>query len=167
MESEIDAQQCVLSSRAGLAAKGAWIGVTLRLHPDQVATSEKVTRPVSEVEVTLPAIIDTGATFTCIRDTIAVDLGFRLVDTKLISGVHDQEKCAVYLADIQIGPWREPWKVVGLKSQRSSPIPCILGRDILQFFTLFYVGPEERFGLYHGVPSVVRDLMAKSPKLPS
>ena len=162
MGSETYEQQCVPGSRTGLAARGAWIGVTLRLHPDQVATSEKVTTPVSEVEVTLPAIIDTGATFTCIRDSIAVDLGFRLVDTKPIWGVHDRETCAVYLAEIQIGPWREPWKVVGLRSQRSSPIPCILGRDILQFFTLIYIGPEERFGLYHGVPPVVKKLMQES-----
>ena len=160
-------QQFIFVVSSELAEQGAWIEVTLRPHPDQIAALAKATNPLPKVGLTLPALVDTGAGLTCIQDRIAKDLGFRQVGRVCLSGVHDHDTCGVYLADIQLGPWRQSWKVVGLRSRRSSPIPCILGRDILQFFTLFYVGPENCFGLYQGVPPFVKGLMKKSHVLTS
>jgi len=165
--SDSSAQQFIYIVGSELAERGAWIKVTLRPHPDQIAALEKGTNPLPKAGLTLPALIDTGAGLTCIQDRIATDLGFRQVGRVSLSGVHDQDTCAVYLVDIQLGPWRQSWKVVGLRSRQSSPMPCILGRDILQFFTLFYVGPESSFGLFQGVPPFVKGLIKKSQVLTS
>lgn len=144
-----------------MPSKRAWITVNLRRDPLQIETLKRAGRPVEHVTHQLPALIDTGASCTCVEDRIAAGIG-REVDMVSLAGVHDARECSVYSVEFEIGPWRQTWRVIGIKREDERFIPCILGRDILQFFTLFCVGPEERFGLYHGVPPDVKKLMQES-----
>jgi len=151
----------VFSEKIPLAKQGAWITVNLRRDPLQIEALKQAGKAVEDVTHQIPALIDTGASCTCVDDRIAAVIG-RQVDVVCLAGVHDASECSVYSVEFEIGPWRQTWRIVGIKRRDERFIPCILGRDILRFFTLFYVGPEERFGLYHGVPPVVKKLMQES-----
>lgn len=134
-----------------LRDKGAWIPLVVSMHPEQFLALKDAGQTPSVTGAQVNGLIDTGATRTCIPNTIAQRLGLQQIQTTPVSGVGGGAECPVYLAEIQIGPWRQEWQVVGTGPR----IPSLIGRDVLRFFSLLYIGPDELFILYHGVPPFI------------
>lgn len=94
------------------------------------------------------ALIDTGASNTCIDEQAAKDLGLPVIDVaNMQSASHEKHACNVYPVQI-ITP------IVTLNAPRalgaalaSQGLLVLIGRDVLQNCTLFYNGPTGQFTL--------------------
>ena len=112
------------------------------------------------------ALIDTGASGTCICETIGQELGLQIIDSTKIRGATSEQECPVYLAQLQLGPTLKfNWRVAGLPAGMLE-FKCLLGRDVLHHYTLVYLGPEERFTLFQGVPPPIHLLASDPAKIP-
>lgn len=89
------------------------------------------------------ALIDTGASNTCIDDAAAQQLGLPVIDVAhMQSASHSRHQCNVYPVTIDIPG------VVNLNSPRTmgaalagQGLLALIGRDVLARCTLFYNGP--------------------------
>jgi predicted aspartyl protease len=94
------------------------------------------------------ALIDTGASNTCVDEQAAKELGLPVIDVaNMQSATHEKHPCNVYPVQI-VSP------VVTLNSPRtmgaalaSQGLLVIIGRDVLQRCNLFYNGPAGQFTL--------------------
>jgi predicted aspartyl protease len=94
------------------------------------------------------ALIDTGASNTCIDEQAARDLGLPVIDVgSMQSASHEKHPCNIYPVQI-VTP------VVTLNSMRtmganlgSQGLLILIGRDVLAVCTLFYNGPSGQFTL--------------------
>jgi predicted aspartyl protease len=94
------------------------------------------------------ALIDTGASSTCIDEQAAKDLGLPVIDVaNMQSASHEKHQCNVYPVQI-ITP------IVTLNAPRavgaalaSQGLLVLIGRDVLQNSNLFYNGPMGQFTL--------------------
>lgn len=88
------------------------------------------------------ALIDTGASNTCIDEQIAKELGLPVIDTaKMASASHAETTCNVYPVQIDVP------SVLSLSAPRTigaalaaQGLAVLIGRDVLQHCTLFYNG---------------------------
>ncbi len=91
----------------------------------------------------VPALIDTGASHSCIDEDLATQLGLPIVDIAQMSGIGGIQDYNVYLADIHV-----PHLLSNLKgrfsavklTQGGQPHAVLLGRDFLQNTIMFYDG---------------------------
>jgi len=140
-------------------------GKTVELHP-AIALHQR--GPILQVTVTIEAnagkglvaqgkslptpesglaLIDTGATGTCIDDAVAQKLGLPVIDVaKMTSATHKDQECKVYPVQIAIPP------ALILNSPRTigaalapQGLLVLIGRDVLRNCTLFYNGPTGQF----------------------
>jgi predicted aspartyl protease len=89
------------------------------------------------------ALIDTGASNTCIDDEAAKELGLPVIDiAHMQSASHSKHQCNVYPVTIDIP------RVISLNSPRTvgaalagQGLLALIGRDVLANCTLFYNGP--------------------------
>ena len=94
------------------------------------------------------ALIDTGASSTCVDEQAAKDLGLPVIDVaNMQSASHEKHFCNVYPVQI-ITP------IVTLNAPRamgaalaSQGLLVLIGRDVLQNCNLFYNGPAGQFTL--------------------
>ncbi len=94
------------------------------------------------------ALIDTGASNTCIDEQAATELALPVIDVgNMQSASHDKHPCNIY-------PVKVVTAVVTLNSPRtmgaalaSQGLLVIIGRDVLQSCNLFYNGPAGQFTL--------------------
>ena len=94
------------------------------------------------------ALIDTGASNTCIDEQAARELGLPVIDVaNMQSASHEKHPCNIYPVQI-ITP------IVTLNAPRvmgaalvSQGLLVLIGRDVLQSCTLFYNGPAGQFTL--------------------
>jgi predicted aspartyl protease len=96
------------------------------------------------------ALIDTGATSTCIDDAVATRLNLPAIDVVTVaSASHPSTQQNVHPIQIE---------VIGLPITISAPrtiaaplaaqgLVVLIGRDVLQHCTLFYNGPAGSFSL--------------------
>ena len=95
-------------------------------------------------EYLLPALIDTGASNTCIDVTLAKALDLPVVDRQTLVGVHGPQETDFYRAQVHVPDLRAMFdrSVAGLplRSERL-PFFALLGRDFLKLFTMTYHGP--------------------------
>jgi predicted aspartyl protease len=88
------------------------------------------------------ALIDTGASNTCIDEALARELGLPVVDVgRLSSATHAEQQCNVYPVEIAL-------PTVVLSSPRTlgaslapQGLIALIGRDVLQSCLFFYNGP--------------------------
>jgi predicted aspartyl protease len=149
-----------------MAAQGTGAdGKVLQVHP---SVALQMRGPVVQVTVTIEqnagkallsqgkavptktglALIDTGASNTCIDEQAAKDLGLPVIDVgSMQSASHEKHPCNIY--PVQIAT-----PVVTLNSPRtmgaalaSQGLLVIIGRDVLQVCNLFYNGPAGQFTL--------------------
>jgi predicted aspartyl protease len=138
-------------------------GTTVRVSP--VATLRK-RGPIVQVEVSVAqviaeqllqqgqvipaplsgaALIDTGASSTCIDEAAAQQLGLPIVDVvRIMSASHAATPRNVYPIQIKIEGFP-----VNIKAPRAVGVPLatqnllmLIGRDVLQHCNLFYNGPS-------------------------
>ena len=91
----------------------------------------------------IPALVDTGATFSCIDNNLALSLGLPFVDRQNISGVGGEHELNVYLAHV-IAPalrWGQWGLFYGVKlAEGQQPHRALIGRFFLQTMMLIYDG---------------------------
>lgn len=90
------------------------------------------------------ALIDTGASATCIDESAANELGVPATDrVKIASASHAQTEQAVYPISIQLSGLITIQVPRAISAQLSNQgLILLIGRDVLQHCTLFYNGPS-------------------------
>ena len=94
-------------------------------------------------QLELPALVDTGATESCIDSALARELQLPEVDTGLISGVQGRSEAVFYVAQILVPNLN--WTIYGRFSgvhltAGGQPHSALLGRTFLRNFALTYEG---------------------------
>jgi predicted aspartyl protease len=120
------------------------VNVTIEQNAGRALMSQGKTLPLKAGY----ALVDTGASNTCIDEQAAQELGLPIIDVaNMQSASHDSHPCNVYPVQI-ITP------MVALNSQRtlgaalaSQGLLVLIGRDVLRSCTLFYNGPSGQFTL--------------------
>ena len=121
------------------------VSVTVEQNLGQglIAQGKALPAPISGL-----ALIDTGASNTCIDEQAAKELGLPVIDVAIMqSASHEKHPCNIYPVQI-ITP------IVTLNAPRamgaalaSQGLLVLIGRDVLQSCTLFYNGPAGQFTL--------------------
>lgn len=89
------------------------------------------------------ALVDTGATESCVDTNLAARLGFPVVDRQFVSGIGGRLEVSLYLAEIQVpglgvtiyGPFAGV-----LLADGGQPHEALIGRSFLSSFTMVYDG---------------------------
>jgi predicted aspartyl protease len=142
-----DGKTAQLSPAIALQLRGPIIqvSVTIEQHAGKGLLSQGKPLPVPKSGL---ALIDTGATGTCIDDQAAKELGLPVIDVaKMTSATHKDQQCSVYPVQINLPS-------VVLNSPRTmgaalapQGLLVLIGRDVLQNCTLFYNGPTGQITL--------------------
>lgn len=91
----------------------------------------------------IQALVDTGATESCIDNLVGHDLGLPVVDRRPIAGVHGRQPANIYLAQVHVptlnftiyGPFAGVDLAAGGQVHRA-----LIGRTFLRSFTMVYEG---------------------------
>ncbi len=137
-----DGKTVQIPPQIALVQRGPVVQASLSLQGAFAATlvqqGQAVPNPVSGL-----ALIDTGASTTCVDDSAALSMGLPVIDVcSMTSASHAKTQCNVYPVQIEI---------VGFKIQFQSPrtigaelkaqgLLLLIGRDLLAVPTLFYNG---------------------------
>ena len=95
--------------------------------------------------IPFPALVDTGATESCIDEALAEALELPVVDEVSIAGVGGAHQAQVYLAQIYIPELEIGYngRVIGARLSDGDQIHRVLiGRNFLQHLRLVYDGPS-------------------------
>ena len=134
---------------AGLQALGPRIQITLLPLEAQLKSLASKGKSIPPPVVGL-ALIDTGASSTCIDQKAAEDAGLAVVDSgPMSSATHDNEIVPIYAGRVDIVGMSISVSAnraygVNLKSQE---LIALIGRDILASCVLVYNGPDGSFSL--------------------
>lgn len=131
---------------AALVMRGPVLQVTVTI--EQNAAKALLTQGKTVQSKTGIALIDTGASNTCVDDKAAQELGLPVIDVgSMQSASHEKHPCNIYPVQI-VTP------VVTLNSPRtiganlaSQGLLVLIGRDVLASCNLFYNGPSGQFAL--------------------
>jgi len=137
-----DGNKVKLEPKAALLLRGPVFQVTLGI-------AESIAQQLAQQGQTVPepiagwALLDTGASSTCIDDAAAQKLKLPVIDKgKISSASHDSIDVNIYPALISFTG--TPIKVNILKAMganlKSQDLIALLGRDMLQNFAVFYNG---------------------------
>ena len=90
-----------------------------------------------------PALVDTGATFSCIDSTLANELELPIFDQKSVSGVHGKQELNLHLAQIYVPSLR--FITYGMffgvhLISGGQPHSALIGRSFLKDFNMTYNG---------------------------
>ena len=91
----------------------------------------------------VPALVDTGATISCIDDALATRLSLPTVDRMIMSGVGGEHEVNVYLAQIFVPTLRftQYGRFSGAAlSAGGQPHTVLIGRSFLRHFVMIYDG---------------------------
>lgn len=121
------------------------ISVTIEQNAGSALTARGIPLPGPKSGL---ALIDTGASNTCVDDQIARELGLPVIDVaSMQSASHEKHPCNIYPIQI-ITP------IITLNAPRamgaalsSQGLIVLIGRDVLQHCTLYYNGPVGQFTL--------------------
>lgn len=90
-----------------------------------------------------PALVDTGADVNCIDVDLAYALKLPIVHRQIVWGVHGQEECNGYIAQIHVSEleFTVYGPLVGVHLRAGGqPHFAILGRSFLRHLTMVYEG---------------------------
>ena len=93
------------------------------------------------------ALIDTGATNTCIDEKAAQELGLPVIDVGVMRSANEEKPCNIYPVQFSL-----PRLVLNSPRTMGADLApmgllILIGRDMLRFCTLFYNGPAGQFTL--------------------
>jgi predicted aspartyl protease len=94
------------------------------------------------------ALIDTGASNTCIDEQAAKELGLPVIDVAtMLSATHEKVPCNIYpvLIRAPLVDLNSPWTMGAALAAHG--LLVLIGRDVLQRCNLFYNGPIGQFTL--------------------
>lgn len=119
-------------------------GPTIQVQIGQPQTRELTAAKQMANGRKVMALIDTGATVSCIDEKFAVSLGLRIVDRKEIGGVAGRKEHNVHLGTISVEDLNH-YEMIGLVGVTLIPqVPIILGRDFLFDKLMVYDGKNGR-----------------------
>ena len=140
------------SGRQLLVAFGPTLDVNIGFDPDYRITSAQ--RPQLP-DMTVQALLDTGATESCIDAMLAAHLGLPVVDQRMIGGVGGSHKVNVHLAQIYIPDLNYTinglFSAVSLRAGGQHHL-ALIGRTFLQDFRMVYDGSTGTVELTHIPP---------------
>ena len=121
------------------------VTVTIEEHAGKALASQGKVPPTPKIGW---ALIDTGASNTCIDELAAKELGLPVIDIgTMLSATHDKVPCNIYPVLIST-------PIVNLNSPRTmgaalagQGLLVLIGRDVLARCNLFYNGPIGQFTL--------------------
>ncbi len=125
-----------------LTSLGPTLYVDIGFDPEYLphATPLKVPTPgLKKIE----ALVDTGATISCIDNILAAQLSLPIIDRRPISGAHGQADANVYWAQIHVPAltYTIYGEFVGVDLQAGGQWhEALIGRTFLRAFTMTYFG---------------------------
>jgi hypothetical protein len=117
--------------------------LAVRIGFDPTYDPQNATRPPALPENLIGALVDTGASESCIDAAFAMSLNLPIVDRRLISGVHGANEVNMHLAQINIPSLASTayGAFAGVSLQAGGqPHQALIGRTFLQNFTMIYEG---------------------------
>ncbi len=115
------------------------VGLKRAMSTSLLARGAKVPTPLSAV-----ALIDRGASNTCVDNNPGLQLGLRVVDTmRMTSASHDGIEQPGYPINIELTGTSIQFGVPkGMGANLAAQgLGVLIGRDVLAAFTMFYNGP--------------------------
>jgi predicted aspartyl protease len=140
-----------ISGRDALISKGPTISVEIGFNPSlfdsdpakvQLAIKDTHAQPTQQL---VEALIDTGATDSCIDEELATALQLPLIDQAHGSGIGGSEKFNVYLGHIKIASlgFIQYGRFMGVKLKAGNqPHQALLGRTVFRDMILVYDGRD-------------------------
>lgn len=136
-----------MDSKTALLNRGPVIPVVIHPNEDFAAALQAAGKPVPS-PVSGIALVDTGATTTCIDGETAVQMGLASNGTaKMSSASHNETECLTYPVKLFFPSWNaqlDSQKAMGVAIKRQGII-ALIGRDLLQNCMLVYNGPDGSF----------------------
>jgi hypothetical protein len=86
------------------------------------------------------ALIDTGATHSCVAEQLAQHLHLPVIDRQPVSGVAGSQIHDIYLAQLSIPPLGMSYRGRLIGVQLGGPYQAIVGRDFLSRVLMIYDG---------------------------
>lgn len=120
------------------------VGFDMQFWSAQSANQEGTVQPILP-PIPFPALVDTGATESCIDDQLAETLELPVVDEVQVGGVGGAHQAQVYLAQIYIPALEIGYsgRVIGARLSDGDLMHRVLiGRNFLQHLKLAYDGPS-------------------------
>jgi hypothetical protein len=125
-----------------LVSFGPTILVDIGFDPAYVP-SQTLVPPLAGLTA-IQALVDTGATTSCIDNLLAVELGLPVVDRMQIAGVGGQHLANMYLAQIHVPALNRTlygsFAGVNLRDG-GQPHSALMGRTFLRHYRMVYDGP--------------------------
>lgn len=125
-----------LSPAQGLQAHGPTIRVVVGKHPSPDQSMEAAPNPKQVL-----ALIDTGASHSCIDERLAQELRLPVIDEREVGGVAGRRIHNIFLAHVIVPELGTQSKGSFIGVDLSVNQPVILGRDFLAGSVLVYNGP--------------------------
>ena len=125
-----------------LVAYGPTLIVDIGFDPNHDAKAAVTPPPIPGMKG-IHALVDSGATESCIDSLLAVQLNLPVVDKRTVAGVHGAHPVNVYLAQVRVpslnftisGAFAGVDLVAG-----GQPHKALIGRTFLRRFTMIYEG---------------------------
>jgi len=113
------------------------VGISQSIAQQLVQRGEAVPAPISGL-----ALVDTGASVTCIDDGAAQQLQLPVIDrAHMASASHAATQQNVYPVHMEISGLPVPIEARAMGAALTAQgLVALIGRDLLQHFTLFYNG---------------------------
>ena len=91
----------------------------------------------------MKALVDTGASESCIDSLLAAQLQLPIVDRRMVSGAHGKQEVNMHLAQVHVPALN--WTILGAfagvhLTAGGQPHHALIGRTFLQHHTMVYVG---------------------------
>jgi predicted aspartyl protease len=144
-----DGRQVQLHPALVLQQRGSVVQVSVTLEQTFAAALAQQSKPVPP-PVTGLALIDTGASNTCIDDETAQSMNLPIIDVgSMHSASHIKAPSNIYPVTVEIIGFRihfQSPRTMGA-ALKEQGLLMLLGRDVLQRCTLFYNGPTGQITL--------------------
>jgi hypothetical protein len=125
-----------------LVSFGPTILVDIGFDPSYIP-SQTLAVPLAGLTA-IQALVDTGATTSCIDNLLAIELGLPVVDRMQVAGVGGQHLANMYLAQIHVPALNRTlygsFAGVNLRDG-GQPHSALMGRTFLRHYRMVYNGP--------------------------
>lgn len=128
-----------ISGQELLVTYGPTLAVEIGFDPGFPDDKPRPDLPANQIR----ALVDTGATHSCIDSDLALELGLPIVEREYIAGVHGVAPVNMHLAQIYIPALDHTivGRFAGIHLSASSQTHlALLGRTFLQHYTMVYEG---------------------------
>jgi hypothetical protein len=125
-------------------------GPVVRLKLSPCRSAQEARRRMGKTihtPIEVDALIDTGASHSVLQDNLLEPLGVLPVGLVLLNTTIDESvRCYEFFLQAELGPLRFAAVFLGAPLP-ASHFQAIIGRDVLDNFTMLYDGPNKRFTL--------------------